>query len=176
MLKLTLGACARVTVVILCVCLCVCYHAINCYISRFFVEIQVPLGFPYCFQRVHYVDFAENTSFKSSGDICWSLLPPLLLGQLSVDKQDTDGFFSSRLVCRTSDSSYNLTDSSLVTSTISKALWLLTSLCVAKLLIMSGARHTRTCAWHDTSSRAIAQWAFLWLLQMSWARFAQHCI
>ena len=29
-------------------------------------------------------------------------------------------------------------------------------------------------AWHVMSSRAISQLAFLWLLQMSRARFAQH--
>ena len=51
------------------VCVCVCYHA-NCYIrSLFFVKIKVSVGFPCCFQFLHYVDFAETTLFKSSGDI-----------------------------------------------------------------------------------------------------------
>ena len=54
----------------------------------------------------------ENALFKSSGDICWSPLPSSLLDQLSVDKRDSNGFFSSRLVCRTRDSSYNSTDPS----------------------------------------------------------------
>ena len=33
--------------------------------------------------------------------------------KLSMDKRDSDGFFSRRLVCRSSDRSYNSTDSSL---------------------------------------------------------------
>ena len=60
------------------------------------------------------MDFTENALFKSSGDIYWSSLPSWLLGQLSVDKWDSDGFITSRLVCRTSDNSYNSTDLSLV--------------------------------------------------------------
>ena len=155
------------------VCLCVCYHA-NCYIPHFFVKFQVSLGFPWCFQLMHCVDFAKNALFKSSGNIYWSPLPSLLFGQLSVDKWDSDGFFLSGLMCRTSDSSYNSTDSSLVTVDYQQSSWLLTSLYVAKLLIMH-VRHTRSCAWQVMSSRVIAQLEFLWLLQMSRARFAQHC-
>ena len=58
------------------------------------------------------VDFVENALFRSQGDIC---LPSLLLDRLSMGKRDSDGFFSRRLVCtcRSSDRSYNSTDSSL---------------------------------------------------------------
>ena len=57
-----LGACARVTVVVLCVCICLsfCYHA-NCYILCFFVKIQVSLGFPCYFQRMQVtVDYQQS--------------------------------------------------------------------------------------------------------------------
>ncbi len=36
------------------------------------------------------------------------------LANSPIDKRDSDGFFSNRIVCRASDRSYNLTDSSLV--------------------------------------------------------------
>ena len=53
-----------------------------------------------------------------------------------MDKRDSGGFFSRRLVCRTSDSSYDSTDSSLVETTS----WLsVTFLFVDKLL----TRHTQ---------------------------------
>ena len=74
-LLLTLGACARVTVVVLCVsvcvcvCVCVCYHA-SCHIPRLYVESKVPLSFLWRSQDVHCVDFVENALIKSSGDIC----------------------------------------------------------------------------------------------------------
>ena len=65
---------------------------------------------------MHCVDFAENACSKVLVAFADHLeLPSLLLGQLSVNKQDSDGFFSSGLVCRTSYGSYNSTDSSLVT-------------------------------------------------------------
>ncbi len=63
------------------------------------------------FQDFCRVAFAENTTFKSSGVICWSLPPSSLLGELSMDKKDSNGFFSRSVVCRSSDSSYNSTDS-----------------------------------------------------------------
>ena len=63
---------------------------------------------------MHFVDFIENASFKSSGSIC---LPPWprfsFLGKLSINERDRDGFISRLIVCSSSDSSYNLTDSSL---------------------------------------------------------------
>ena len=54
------------------------------------------------------MDFAENASFKSSG--VTARLPFLLSDELSVDRRDSEGFFSTRLVGRFSDSSYNTTD------------------------------------------------------------------
>ena len=38
--------------------------------------------------------FTENVLFVSSGVICWSLLPSLLPGELSMGR-DSDGFFST---------------------------------------------------------------------------------
>ena len=95
-------------------CVPVCYWA-SCYIPRLYVESWVPLGFLCCSQHMHCVDFIENALFKSSGEICWSPLPSSLLDELSMDKRDSNGFFSRRLACRTNDRSYNSTDSSLVT-------------------------------------------------------------
>jgi hypothetical protein len=43
----------------------------------------------------HCVDLAGNASFKSSGVICWLLPPSSLPGELSVDKRDSIGFFST---------------------------------------------------------------------------------
>ena len=69
----------------------------------------MPLGFIWCFQDMNCVDFVENALFKSSGEIYRPSLPSLLLDELSMDKRDNDDFFSRRLVCRSSDSSYNST-------------------------------------------------------------------
>ena len=164
-----------------CVCVSVCLSvcvSVTTLTSTYLIFRQnsVSLGFPYCFQRMHCVDFAENALFKSSGDICWSPPPSLLLGQLSVNKRDSDGFFSSKLECRTSDSSYNSTDSSLVTVDYQQS-FVASDFFVCKKLLIVHVRHTctRTREWHVMSSRAIAQLAFLWLLQMSRARFAQNC-
>ena len=109
---LTLGACATGTVVVLCVCMCVCYHA-SCYIPGLYDANKVPLDFLRHFQGMYCVNFVENASFKSSGDICWPLWPSLLLDELSIDERDSDGFISRLIlvVC----SSYNLIDSSLIT-------------------------------------------------------------
>ena len=58
--------------------------------------------------------FVENALLKSSGR---PPLPSSLLDELLVNERDSDCFISRRLVCRSSDTrtSYNLTDSSLVT-------------------------------------------------------------
>ena len=58
------------------------------------------------------MDFVENASFKSSGDICWPPWPSSLLDELSIDERDSDGFISRIVVCSSSDSSCNVTDSS----------------------------------------------------------------
>ena len=92
---------------------CVCYRASG-YILRLYVENKVPLGFLWHFQDMHCLAFIENALLKSSDDICWPPLSSSLLDELSMDKRDSDGFFSRRLVCKSSDRSYNLTDSSLV--------------------------------------------------------------
>ena len=98
-----------------CVCVCVfCYHT-SCYIPCLYVEIKIPLSFLCHFLHMHCVDFVENALFKSYGNICWPPLPSSLLDRLSIDKMDSNGFFSRWLVCRTSDMSYNLTGWSLVT-------------------------------------------------------------
>ena len=51
-------------------CVCVCYHA-SCYmyIPGLYDINTVPLGFLRHLQGMHCVDFIENASFKSSGDI-----------------------------------------------------------------------------------------------------------
>ena len=63
------------------------------------------------------VDFLENASFKSYGDICWSSRSSSLLDELSVYRRDSDDFFSTRVAYRSSYSSHNSTDSSLYSST-----------------------------------------------------------
>ena len=112
--------CTRVTVVILCVCavpmsvcLCICYHKI-CYIPRLYVQNKVHHGVLYGVFRVCHVALAENSSFKSSGIIWRSSLLSLLPNELSMDKIDSNGFFSTKLVSRPSISSYNMTDLSLI--------------------------------------------------------------
>ena len=47
------------------------------------------------------MDFFENASFESSGNICCSALPS---SQLSMNKSDTNDFFPRRLVGRSSRS------------------------------------------------------------------------
>ena len=64
---------------------------------------------------MYCVNFVESkiTLLESSGENNWSLLPSSLLDELSVNKRDREGFYSRNLVGRSSDRSYNLTDSSL---------------------------------------------------------------
>ena len=56
----------------------------------------------------------------------WPLQPSWLLNELSIDKRDSNGFISTRLVHRDSDSSYNTTDLSLIliAERISVRLWI----------------------------------------------------
>ena len=106
-------ACAeRVTVVIL----CICYHS-NCHIPGLYVENKVSLGFSWPSQRMYSkncVDFVENALFKSSGDMCadYHHLFRLLMSSQSMKRT---ALISRLVVCRCSDSSYNSTDSSLLT-------------------------------------------------------------
>ena len=55
LISLTLGACARVTVV----CVCVSYHT-SCFIPRLYVENTVPLSFLWRSQDIHCVDFVQR--------------------------------------------------------------------------------------------------------------------
>ena len=52
-----------------CVCAYVCYHA-SCYIPGLYDANKAPLGFSRHLQGMNCVDFVENASFKSSGNIC----------------------------------------------------------------------------------------------------------
>ena len=98
-----------------CVCVsgCVCYHA-SYYIPHLYVENKVPLSFLCHFLHMYCVDFIKNALFRSSCNICWPPLPSLLLDRLSMDKRGSDGFVSRWLAYRSSNKSYNSTDSSLV--------------------------------------------------------------
>ena len=119
-------------------CACVCYHA-SCYILRLYVENTVPLSFLWRSQHMYCVDFVENALFKSSGDICWSPAFFASCDELSANKGDIDGFFSRRLVSRSSDRSFNSTDSSL--NTVNCQLAWLGSLTSRVLILLTW--HTR---------------------------------
>ena len=69
-------------VVILCVsvCVCVCYHA-SCYIPGLYDANKVPLCFLRHFQGINCVDFVENVSFKSFGNIPHGLVRYLTSSQ-----------------------------------------------------------------------------------------------
>ena len=56
--------------------------------------------------------FAENILFVSSGVIYWSPPPSSLPGELSMDKRDSNGFFSTGKVCIVSNRSNKTTNSS----------------------------------------------------------------
>ena len=71
---------------------------------------------------MYCVTFVENALFKRSSDICQRSLPSSLLDELSMDKRDSNGFLSRRLVCRSGDRSYNSTNSSLSHSRLSTTL------------------------------------------------------
>ena len=115
----------------MCVCVCesewvsvyVFYHA-SCCMPHLYTGNNVPLSFLHRFLLMHCVDFAENTLFRSSGDIkfCWSPLPSLLFDRLSMDKTDSDGFFSRWIVYRSSDRFYTSTGSSLAIVNLSATL------------------------------------------------------
>ena len=64
----------------------------------------------WCFQSFCCVAFTENALFKSSGIICRPVSLFLLSDELPMDRRESDNFFSTKLVCRFSDSSYNTTD------------------------------------------------------------------
>ena len=68
--SLTLGACARGSVVVLCVCVCVCVLPRQLLHTWLYDANKVSVGCLRHFQGRNCVDFIENASFKSSGDIC----------------------------------------------------------------------------------------------------------
>ena len=76
------------------VCMRVCYHASH-YIPCLYVENKVRLSLLW---HMYCVAFFENTLFRSSGNNCCASLPSSLLNELSMNKRDSDGFFSRRLV------------------------------------------------------------------------------
>jgi hypothetical protein len=116
------------------VCLSVCYHS-NCHILGLYVENKAPLGFSWQSQRMYCMYFVENALFKSSGNICRSPLPSSSLDELSIDEMDSDQFISRLAVYRPSDSSYDSTDSSLLTVDYQLRFLGLLSSCVLDLLI-----------------------------------------
>jgi hypothetical protein len=63
---------------------------------------------------MYCVDLAENAPFKSSGVICWSPPPSSLPEELSMNKRDSNRFFSTRRLCMARDRSNNMTGSSLI--------------------------------------------------------------
>ena len=87
-----------------------CMWVSVCLLQHYLLHIQfmcLLLGFLMVFSRY------ELRGFHCG--ICWPPQPSLLLDELSIDERDSNCFVSRSLVCRSSDSSYNSTDSSLVT-------------------------------------------------------------
>ena len=102
--------------VYLSVCQSVCYQT-SCYIPRFYIESQVSLGFLCCFQHtcMYCVNFDENTLFWTSKVLATFADQLCFLTSSQWTKgQQLMGYFQEN--CRTSNSSYNSTDSSLVTA------------------------------------------------------------
>ena len=110
--SLTLGACARGMVVILCV--CICLLPLNLLHTSFIRRKQGVIEFFKMFQAFCHVAFAENALFKTFGMICRSPPPSLLPNDLSMDKRDSNNFFSTQRVCMSSGSPHNTTNSTLI--------------------------------------------------------------
>ena len=56
--------------VCVCVSVCMCQLLRQLLYTCLYVANKVPLGFLRNFQGMYCVDFIENASFKSTGDIC----------------------------------------------------------------------------------------------------------
>ena len=97
--------------VCVCVCMFVCYHA-RCFISHLNVENKVPLSFLWHSWDMYCVDFVEIALFKSSVTFSDHLCLPRFFDEFLLNKRDSDGFYSRRIVGTSSDRSYNSTDSS----------------------------------------------------------------
>ena len=120
-----------------CECVCICYHAsyyIHVHVPRLYVENKVPLNFLWRVVDMYCIDFFEYASFESYAYLL-TTSAFFAIDQLSMDKRDSHGFSSRRLVCRTSDSPSNLTDSSLITVNLQKRFLACNTQCVAKLPI-----------------------------------------
>ena len=102
----------RVTVVVLSVCASVCL-SVTTKSATYLVYTSKTRCHRILYGRFCRVAFAENALFKSYGVIYWSLPPSLLPNDVSIDKRDSNNFFSTQRVCVSSDSSKNTTDSSL---------------------------------------------------------------
>ena len=136
-----------VLIIVQCMCVCACV-SVCCLLQRnllhtsLLCQKQSFIGF--FMEGFCHVAFAENALFKSSGVICWSPPPSSLPSELSMDKQDSNGFFSTRIVCMASDRSSNMTGSSQIV-----AHWQISFLAICicyKLLtqhcMLSGTRDT----------------------------------
>ena len=102
----------RVMVVVLSVCVSVYLLPRNLLHTSFIRQKHGVIGFFMVFSRFCHVAFAENASFKSYGIIYWPLPPSSLPKDISMDKKDSNNFFSTRRVCTSSNSSQYTTDSS----------------------------------------------------------------
>ena len=91
---------------------CYCTSLVHSYLVY---ESQVTCyKVPYGISNIYCVEFTENASFFSFSAICFQPLPSRQVLDRQNKYRDSDGFFSRRLVCRSSDSSYNSTGSSLI--------------------------------------------------------------
>ena len=146
----------------------VCYHKICC-IPHFTSKTSF-IGSLWCFQGFYCLAFAENASFKSFGVICWSPPPSALPGELSMYKQDSDGFFSTRIVCMASGRSSNTTGSSLII-----AHWQISllAICACYKLLTQHSMPPGTSTLAHVILLDIMQWhacmqcAFLWCIPRS---------
>ena len=133
--------CRRITVVVLCVCLSVCsVTTIAATTYLFYTFSNEVSGLIWYFQGC-----SPWLSLKHFVQKLWhnflTTQPSWLLDELSMNKRDSNGFFSTRLEYRDSDSSYNTTDLSLILILISplssKASWLQNllgfSLCICNI-------------------------------------------
>ena len=97
----------RVSVFVLRVCVCVCLSVVTKSAAYIMFMLKAKLYMVlYGVFKVFVV--ADHASFKSSGIICWSLLPSAFPGKLSVDKRD------SVSVCMVSHRSNKRAGSSLI--------------------------------------------------------------
>ena len=109
------------------------------------------------------------------------LITSVLLDELSMDKRDGDGFFSTRLACRTNDRSCSSTDSSLVTVDYQQSLLALFLRKTADQARAPSCCILRTCSRVQLHMRILVVTLHVYsphctcsFQQHSGARFAQH--